>query len=85
MFFNVISVILCIYTVLSPLLMLKCVKFGFGMHDNPQKEIEKPIIPRKAKDETIELTKEQQEDIEFMMNVMNYNGDELGQKIIGDK
>lgn len=77
MFFNVISFILCIYAVISPFIYIKCIKFGYRMNVSPDEESKQPIIKKKQK--PIALSEEDEKDIAYMKNIMNYVGDESGQ------
>ncbi len=85
MLFNILAVVLVIYAVLSPLWVIKAVKFGISVGENHKEAAEKPVfhIPsEKKKVKPPVLSKEEQQIVDILENVDIYDGTSRGQKEI---
>lgn len=51
------------------------------MADNPKKEAEKPVVAKKPQ-KPANLTKAQEQEIQFLENLMRYDGTSRGQRKI---
>lgn len=78
---SIIMVIFGIYVLVSPFLFIFCIKFGYRMADKPEREVEKPVIPKIAKKKA-KVSKDQQAELDYLQNIFAFNGTSQGQKDI---
>lgn len=48
MLYEIITVILALYVIASPIIIIKCIKFGYRMAVKPEDESKQPMIQRKT-------------------------------------
>ena len=85
MLFDILAIIIAIYAVFSPIWVIKAVKFGISVGENPKEAAEEPVfhIPsEKKKVKTPVLSKEEQQIVDILENVDIYDGTSRGQKEI---
>lgn len=85
MLFDILAVILAIYAVFSPIWVIKAVKFGISVGNDPKEAVDEPIfhIPsEKKKVKAPILSKEEQQIVDILENVDIYDGTSRGQKEI---
>lgn len=80
---NILLVILGLYAVTSPLIMIHCIKFGYRMKKDPEKESEKEIKIKPVR-KAAKMTAEEEKDLMYWQNIMSYDGTGRGQRIIKD-
>lgn len=85
MLYEILSVILVLYAVLSPFWVIRAVQFGLSIVENPQEAVKEPVFTmpktkKKAKD--AKLPKEIQQAYDVLDNIEVYNGTDVGQKEI---
>ena len=81
MLFNILFVILVIYTVISPYLYIK---FGIKIAEKDDKKSEIPIFDVNIPKKKPELTRKDRQAIQKWENVMRYNGTSAGQVKISE-
>lgn len=85
MLYEILSVILVLYAVLSPFWVIRAIKFGLSIVENPQEAAEEPVftLPKtKKKAKSAELPKEIQQTYDILDNIETYDGTDVGQKEI---
>ena len=82
MLYEIITVILALYVIASPIIIIKCIKFGYRMAVKPEDESKQPMIQRKTKPKEITLSKEEEAELAYWNNVVNFYGTAAGQKPI---
>ena len=82
MLFEIITVILAIYAVLTPIWIMKSVKFGIKCAEKPAEAAEEPVftLPEKKKD--VKVPEEMQKTLDILENIEVYDGTSNGQKEI---
>ena len=82
MLFEIITVILAIYAVLTPIWIMKSVKFGIKCAAKPAEAAEEPVftLPEKKKD--VKVPEEMQKTLDILENIEVYDGTSNGQKEI---
>lgn len=82
MLFNVILVILVIYVLLTPLFIIKAIKFGMKIWDEPEEAMETTTfhIPKRKKKP--KMTDEERRTYQILQNIDRYDGTSNGQKEI---
>lgn len=82
MLYDVIFGVLAIYAMLTPLMVIKSIKYGIKLAENPKEVAEAPIfnVPKpKAKPK---MSPEQKKAMQILSNIEAYDGTSLGQKEI---
>ena len=85
MLFDILAIIVVIYAVFSPVWVLKAVKFGISVGNDPKEAVDEPIfhVPsEKKKVKAPILSKEEQQIVDILENVDIYDGTSRGQKEI---
>ncbi len=85
MLYEILSIILVIYAVLSPFWVIRAIKFGLSIVENPQEAAKEPVftLPKaKKKSKEAELPKEIQTAYDILDNIEAYDGTNVGQKEI---
>ena len=82
MLYEIITLILALYVIASPVIIIKCIRFGYRMAAKPEEESKKPIIQKKSKPKEIKLSKEEEAELAYWNNVLNFDGTATGQKPI---
>lgn len=82
MLYEVITVILALYVMASPVMIIKCIRFGYRMASKPEEESKRPIIQRKERPKEMKLSKEEERELAYWSNVLNFDGTAKGQKPI---
>ena len=85
MLFDILAIIVVIYAVFSPVWVLKAVKFGISVGNDPKEAVDEPIfhVPsEKKKVKAPVLSKEEQQIVDILENVDIYDGTSRGQKEI---
>ena len=84
MLFSIVTIILAVYCVISPVIIISAVKFGMKCADNPQEVTEKPFINVPKRKKNAKVSPEWQRGIDIMANIDAYDGTDVGQKEIKD-
>ena len=82
MLFNILFVFLVLYVMAMPILVIKYIKFGLMIADEPEKAAEKPVFNVPKFHRKSKLTPEQKKAIAIMQNLDIFDGTSLGQKEI---
>ena len=82
MLFNILFVFLVLYVMAMPILVIKYIKFGLMIADEPEKAAEKPVFNVPKFHRKPKLTAEQKKAIDIMQNLDIFDGTSLGQKEI---
>lgn len=82
MLYSIVTIILAIYAVISPVIVLKSVKFGISCADKPEKAAEKPIFTLPKRKKEPEIPAAVQKGLDIIANIDAYDGTEAGQKEI---
>ena len=85
MLYEIIAIILALYAVSTPYWMIKAVKFGISVAEEPEKAAEEPIfnLPEKKEEpQPVVLTEEQQRMLDVLDNIDVFDGTSQGQKEI---
>ena len=79
----IVIALILIFAFLSQLMVIKGVKFGFMLHDEPDKAAEMPFfnVP-KGKPKKPKMTDTDKRDVQILENIMRYDGTSNGQKRI---
>lgn len=79
MILNVLLIILVAYVIWSPYIVLKAVKFGMKLVDEPKKAVAEPIFNVPTRKEKPKMTAEEDRMAQILRNIDNYNGSSVGQ------
>lgn len=82
MLYETIARLLIIYVIASPFIMMQCIKFGYRMAAEPEKESARRVMRRKTKSKEMRLSKEEEAERTYWYNVVNFDGTSKGQKPI---
>ena len=85
MLYEIIAIILALYAVSTPYWMIKALKFGISVAEEPEKAAEEPIfnLPEKKEEpQPVVLTEEQQKMLDVLDNIDVFDGTSQGQKEI---
>ena len=85
MLYEIIAILLALYAVSTPYWMIKAVKFGISVAEEPEKAAEEPIfnLPEKKEEpQPVVLTEEQQKLLDVLDNIDVFDGTSQGQKEI---
>ena len=76
---NILLIILVAYVIWSPYIVLKAVKFGMKLVDEPKKTASEPIFSVPMRREKPKMTVEEDRKAQILRNIDNYNGSSAGQ------
>lgn len=79
MIINILLIILVAYVIWSPFMVLKAVKFGMKLVDEPQKTAAEPIFNVQIPKKKPKMTAEEDRMTQILRNIDNYNGTPQGQ------
>ena len=79
MIINILLVVLVAYVIWSPYIVLKAVKFGMKLVDEPKKAAAEPIFNVPTRKEKPKMTSEEDRMYQILRNIDNYNGTPQGQ------
>lgn len=79
MIINILLIILVAYAIWSPFMVLKAVKFGMKLVDEPKKVAAEPIFSVPIRKEKPKMTAEEDRMTQILRNIDNYNGSSQGQ------
>lgn len=85
MLFDILAIIVVIYAVFSPVWVLKAVKFGISVGNDPKEAVDEPIFHVSSEKKKVKapiLSKEEQQIVDILENVDIYDGTSRGQKEI---
>jgi len=82
MLYEIVTVILAIYAILSPLVILKAVQFGLKCAEKPAEVMSEPVMSLPKKTKKPELTDDMRRGIDILTNIDTYDGTSNGQKEI---
>lgn len=85
MLYEIIAILLALYAISTPFWMMKAVKFGISVAEEPEKAAEEPIfnLPEKKEEpQPVVLTEEQQKYVDILENLEVFDGTSQGQKEI---
>ena len=76
---NILLIILVAYVIWSPYIVLKAVKFGMKLVDEPKKVASEPIFSVPIPKQKPKMTAEEDRMTQILRNIDNYNGSSAGQ------
>lgn len=76
---TILAIILGIVAIIQPFYLMKAVKFGIKLAENPEKAAEEPIFDVKTP-EVKKISEEEQRFADIVDNINNYVGDSTNQK-----
>ncbi len=79
---DVITLIMLVYIVLSPVLVIKSIKFGLRCAEKPEEAAEKPVFTPVRRKKEPEVPPEVQRGLDIIANIDAYDGTDNGQKEI---
>ena len=79
MILEILLIILVAYAIFVPYIVLKAVKFGMKLVDEPKKAVAEPIFNVPIRKEKPKMTAEEDRMTQILRNIDNYNGSSAGQ------
>lgn len=79
MLYEIVFVLLVIYVLFTPLFVIKAVRFGMKVWDEPEEVAKEPVfhLPKKKKEP--KMTDEERRNLQIMQNIDRYDGTPNGQ------
>lgn len=84
MLYEIIISILALCVAAIPFWTIWCIRFGYHMATEPEKEMKKHAKRKKNNGKELKLSKEEEEERAYWNNVINYDGTSKGQRLIGE-
>lgn len=82
MLYDIMFAVLIAYTMVSPLVVVKSIKYGIKLADKPKETAETPMFNVPKKKKKPKMSKEDERIINILANIDAYDGTSVGQKEI---